>query len=171
MRSFIPHIFSKRRMSQSGISLVEIVVGSAIITTGILSLLGAYLLYTQYALSGERNVQAAYLAEEGLEVMTFIRDESWSRNFGVFSTSTEYSILWTGTSWATTTVPQYVDGVFLRTFTVADVFRDSSNDRISTTSGSYDPDIKKVTVSVSYFQGKGTTTRTMATYLTNLYDN
>ena len=107
--------------------------------------------------------------EEGLEVVTFLRDKGWANNIAKLSTTTIYYLSWSGTDWATTTTPQYVDGMFLRKISVADVKRDGS-DRIAS-SGTYDPNTKQITATVEYYQGHSTTTRVMSTFITNLYSN
>src|SRR5437868_1052251 len=64
----------QQKTKKTGFGLVEIVVGTAIVAVGILSLIDGYGLYVKYVLANQENIQAAYLAEEGLESMTFLRD-------------------------------------------------------------------------------------------------
>jgi Tfp pilus assembly protein PilV len=149
-----------------GMALVEILIGSAIISIGILAINTAYTEYFKYALANQKNVEAAYLLEEGLEVMTFFRNQSWTPNITNLSTTTTYYLSFVSSHWATTTTPQYVDGQFLRSISVSDVKRDGNDDIAS--SGTFDPNIKKFTVTVSYWQGHGTTTKAMSAYLTNI---
>jgi len=153
-----------------GSALIEIVIGSAIISVGILAASASFNAYVQYAFANEKNVQAAYLLEEGLEAVTFLRDKGWSANINSLSSTTTYYLTLAGTYWATTTIPQYVDGEFLRSIAITDVKRDL-NDRIATTSGTYDPNTKQITATISYFQGHGTTTRSLSTYIANIYNN
>ncbi len=153
---------------ENGIALVEIIIGAAIILTGILAISSSYTTYVQYALANEKNVEASYIMSEGLEAMTFLRDKTWS-NIGKLSTTTNYYLVWNSNTWATTTTVQYVDGIFLRSITVSDVARNAS-DQIAAT-GTNDPNTKKITATVSYFQGHGTTTRSISTYLANIYNN
>lgn len=150
-------------------ALVEVLIGSAIISVGILAASLAYSTYVSYDFANQRNIQASYVLEEGLEVVTFFRDKSWSGNIAKLSTTTTYYLSWSGTDWATTTTPQYIDGVFLRSVVISDVNRDGT-DRIAT-SGAYDPNTKLITATVAYFQGHGTTTKSISTYITNLYEN
>lgn len=152
-----------------GMGLMEIVVGSAIIITGIVALAGAFTVYVRYAYAHDKNVQAAYLAEEGLEVMSYLRDSGWNSKIKLLSTTTSYYLHWTGSAWTTTTTPKYVDGVFLRSIALSDVFRDGL-DKIAA-SGTYDPSVRKIVVMLSYRQGQATTTQSMTTYITNLYVN
>lgn len=150
--------------------LIEVVIGATIITVGLIALIQAYSIYVNYALGNQQNVQASYMAEEGLEIAKILRDQSWSANFGVMTSGTPYYFSWTGSAWATTTVPQYIEGMFLRSITLADVYRDSG-DLIVATPGTLDPNIKKVTATVAYYQGHATTTRSFSTYIANVYDN
>jgi len=152
-----------------GLGIVEIIIGVAIITIGLIAVSTAYTTYVQYALANEKNVEASYLLEEGMEGLTFLCDKSWSTNIFPLSTTTTYYLTWTGTYWNATTTAQYVDGQFLRSFTLTDVLRNGS-DAIAS-SGTFDPNTKKVSVSVAYFQGHATTTQTLQGYVANLYKN
>lgn len=156
-----------KKVSQNGSALVEIIIGSAIILTGILAIASSFNTYLQYAVSNQRNIEANYLMQEGLEAMTVLRDIAWTNNFASLSTTTTYYITWNGTRWATTTTTQYVDGIFLRSISVSDLKRDA-NDDLSTTTGTYDSNIKQVTVTVSFTQGHSTTTKSLSRYFANI---
>lgn len=157
-------MFTSNRKKNVGMALVEILIGSAIISGGILAISTSYTTYFKYALANQKNVEAAYLLEEGLEVVSYFRDETWT-NISSLSTTTTYYLAFSST-WATTTTPQYVDGTFLRSLTLSDVRRDANDDIAF--SGTYDPNTKMVTATVSYFQGHATTTKTMSMYITNI---
>ncbi len=113
------------------------------------------------------NVQAAYIAEEGLEAMTFMRDNGWTAKIAPLSTSSVYYLAFSNNTWVATTAIQYIDTTIVRTIELDEVKRDGTGE-IVTTGGTADPDTRLVTVNVNYFQGHATTTRTMSTYLTNL---
>lgn len=169
---FIKNYFNK------GIGSLEILIGAAIIVTGILALIVAFNSFFSFALANDKNVQSAYLAEEGLEVMTFLRDGSYSKNIAPLSTSIPYYLVWNNatswnggvSSWEITTTPQYVDGVFLRQINISNVYRGESGNIVAS-DGTLDPNTRLVTVTLQYFQGHATTTETMSTYLTNFYNN
>ncbi len=152
-------------MYKSGFTLIEVIIASAIIVTGVLALSEGYTQYIKFALMHEKNIQAAYLAEEGLEAITYIRDLRWN-SIKTLSTTSPVYLSWNSTRWQTTNTPEYVDGEFLRTITIADVFRNGS-DQIAST-GTYDPNSRFVTAMLSYRQGTGTTTKTISTYITNI---
>ena len=160
---------NKRSPAQAGMGLIEIIIGSAIILSAILAANTTYTTYTQYALANEKNVQAAYLLEEGVEVTYFLRDKSWTANIASLSPATAYYLNFIGGTWATTTTPVYVDGQFLRKINVALVNRDSNDDIAG--AGTNDPNTRKITVSIDYFQGHATTTKSLSTYITNIYNN
>ena len=121
------------------------------------------------AFANQKNVQASYILEEGMEAITFLRDKGWNANIATLSTSTTYYLSFNGSYWATTTIAQYVDGEFLRSLRVSDVYRDGS-DKIAS-SGTYDSGTKQVTATVSYFQGHATTTKSVTTFVANIYAN
>ena len=152
-----------------GFGLIEIVIGSAIILSGILAIIASYTAYVQYALSNEKNVEAENLLEEGLEAMSLLRDKGWAVNISALSTTTTYYLSWNGSYWATTASAQYVDGMFLRSINLGDVRRDGT-DAIAD-SGTYDPNTRKITATVSFWQGHATTTQSISTYIANLYSN
>lgn len=152
-----------------GSFLVEILISSAIISVGIVVIISSYVVYIQYAFANERNVEANYILEEGIEAVTFLRDSGWTNNISKLSTTTTYYLTFGGSSVSTTTEHQYIDGIFLRSFTITDVLRDT-NDDIST-SGTYDPSTKKITSTVEYWQGHATTTKSLSTYISNIYNN
>ena len=156
----------KKFIKNQGFGLIEIIIGAAIISVGIIAVSTSYTIYVQYAFSNERNVEATYVIEEGLEAMRFLRDKGWSTNIATLSTSIPYYLTFNGSYWATTTIPQYVDGQFLRSIDLDDVNRDA-NDQIAV-SGTLDPNTKKITSTVSYFQGHATTTQSISTYISNI---
>src|SRR3989344_1402951 len=100
-----------------GMALIEIVIVAAILTLAILAMITTYTTYVQFAFSNQKNVEAAYLLEEGLEAITFLRDKGWTGNITTLSTTTTYYLSFNDLYWATTTVAQYVDGQFLRSIT------------------------------------------------------
>jgi len=151
-----------------GMALVEILIGAAIIAGGIFAASTSFSTYVNYALANQKNIQASYLIEEGLEAMTSMRDIAWI-NISHLSTTTTYYLTWNGTRWATTTTSQYVDGEFLRSIQVSDLKRDGNDD--IAIAGTYDPNTKQITATVSYYQGHATTTKSTSVYLANIYDN
>ena len=163
------HKKDKKEYKNQGMILAEILVGSAIILMVIMATVEAYSTYLNYALSNQNNTVASYLLEEGIEVATYLRDIGWNANIGTLTSGTTYYVVFDGSTWLTTTTLQYIDNTFLRTLVVENVNRDINDDIASV--GTLDPNIKKVTVTVSYWQGHATTTKSLETYITNIYNN
>jgi hypothetical protein len=131
-------------------------------------LLGVHSLYLKTALENGKAVQAAYLAEEGVEVMRYLRDASWTQNIAPLSLNTPYGLAMSN-AWVTNSTSTWIGG-FNRIVTLASVERDAESDIVAS-GGTIDPNIKLVSVSVSWPQHGATTTKTVATYLTNLHSN
>lgn len=156
--------------SQPGLALVEILVVIAIIGIAVFSLYELVVL-SRATLSREaRHTQALSLAQEGLEAMRTIRDQSWSANIAPLSPGTNYYLTLSGSSWALSTVnPGPIDSLFNRTIVFASVNRDA-NDSISA-SGSADANTRHVTATVSWTDRGSSRSVTLATYITNFLDN
>ena len=156
-----------------GFSLVEILVSVAVLIVSFVSVLTAFQAGLKHGRSSMENVQAAALAEEGIEVMTTLRDAGWN-NMSSLEAEKEYDVRFNGTKWETTETPQVIDIVFRRTVAVSEVYRrDSDKDIVPSNSPdakSVDAGTKKITVRVSW----ATTTppgkeKVMETYLMNLF--
>lgn len=141
-----------------GVTSIEVAFG--------VSIVAVILVFAMYAIAdfinGARDVtektQALYLAEEGLELIRFARDEDWADISAIPLNTTRYIA---ASSIITATTTPEVIGEFTRSFTVQNVYRDNSTDDIvaSTTGGSSaDADSKYVTVAVSW----GTPTSTVS---------
>lgn len=134
-----------------GVSGVEILVG--------VSIAALILVFATHATARFINVggdmadktQALYLAEDGLELVRFVRDDSWASISGLANNATYYLDVDPATVNISGT-PETI-GIFSRSFEVDDVYRESSNDAIVATGGVVDPDTKYVTVTVSWDGG------------------
>jgi len=161
------HLFSPQKNKQKGFGLVEVMIAACIITVGIVALISSYSIYIKYAFANMYNVQAAYIAEEGLEAVTWLRDNGWSAKIATLTAGSNYYLEFSNSIWKATTTPQYIDGMFLRKFVLSNVSRNGSG-VIVTSGGTNDANTKLVTVTVDYRQGSATSTNTIATYITNL---
>lgn len=148
--------------------MVEVLIATSIILVSILSLLGVHSLYLRSAFSNAESLKAAYLAEEGIEVVRFWRDSSWNNKIKSITLDTDYGLALSGSTWSTST-DQYLGG-FERHVTLSTVSRNASSDIVSS-GGTLDPNTVLVTSTVSWAKGGATTTKSIATYLTNLYGN
>jgi len=153
--------------TRSGFGLIEVVIGTAILASVLFGV--SFFFHQAIVMSRETThfVQANFLVEEGVEAVKLIRDESWS-DIANLATGTDYFLEFNGVKWATTTVDTYVAGIFDRRFTVSDVSRDGNDDIASV--GAVDPNTKKITVTVAWNNGSATTSQSVETYITNLFD-
>ena len=159
---------AKKIYTSGGFGLIEIVVGVSIIS---LALMGTVFLggsYEKLSRSTLAAVKAEFLLEEGVEGLRSMRDTGW-QNIAWLVSGASYFIDFNNGVYVATTSPQIIDGVYTRTVTVASVYRDS-NFRIVSNGESLDNETKDVTISIEWREGNATTTRSLRTYLANLFE-
>lgn len=161
----------KKASSKRGIGLLEIVIVSSIMVLVIIAIISTTVLYFNISEKTTNDIKVGYLLEEGVEAVKSMRDESWDDLITPLTASSTYYLVFSNTKWQSTTTPSTIDNIFLRSFSVYNVYRDS-NDDISIT-GTLDPDTKKLTVSLSWYDPslKATSTSNLSTYITNLFSN
>ena len=136
----------KRKISNNGFSLVEIVLASSLFVLISSAFIGA-IAYAQQSetLAGSR-ARANILADEGIEALRSIKEVAWNEliydQSGLDSSNDIWEFLGEGTT-------ETID-IFTRKTEIFDVCRDAS-DNISSCPATYnDPNTKKVKVSVSW---------------------
>ena len=158
-----------------GFSLVEILVAVAVLLVSLVSVIAAFQLSLRQGRGSLEKIQAAALAEEGVEAMAAIRDAAWT-NISSLLASTTYGLSFDGVRWNTTTNPQPIDGVFWRTVSVHDVYRRTAdNDIVSTNSPdpkAIDAGTKKIIVRVAWATTtpSGGGAQVLERYLMNLFE-
>lgn len=149
--------------------MVEMLVGTAVLSVSILGISSFF----QGALSVSNSTQSVfqgdYLLEEGVEAVKLLRDEGYTSNISMLSTTTPTYLSWDGTKWATSSVNSFIDGKFERAIIAVDVRRDASDD--ISVSGTVDTNTKLITVSVAWNAKGATTTKTIQTYVMNIFNN
>lgn len=164
-------LFSVRcSLSRRGFVLVEAVVTAAIIAVVLSSVVGALLLTLRASLGQTAKTQSLFLAEEGLEAVRIMRDDSWSTQIASHTSGVKFYLTFDGTTWRATSENVFIDDTFERSVVFGDVYRDS-NQSIVSSGGTLDNDTKKVTVSVSWSDMGATTTRSLSSYLTNVFND
>lgn len=160
---------------KKGFTLLEAIIGLGIVVSILTGLLALYAKYVSAFSRTPNAIVAQYLLEEGMEVVRMMRDNSWSNSLAKFSTTTPTRIIFSTTTsaWATTTQNVFVQGLFERTVSVADVRRDDVTKDITTSpsNSTFDSGTRLVTIQVSWQDGPATTTKTLSGYLTNLFSN
>jgi type II secretory pathway pseudopilin PulG len=152
-----------------GLTLVEVIVSTSIILIFLLALFGAHNLYLKSALSNGEVIKATGLAEEGLEVVRYLRNSSWTTNIAPLSLNTDYYLVFDG-NWSVNTTNVYIDDLFERKIQFSQVFRDASGDMV-TSGGTLDSSTLMVNSMVFWRNGTATSTKAIATYITDLYVN
>lgn len=160
----------KSCLHSAGVSLVEVVIATSIITLTVVTLVTIYSLVARYSLSNVRAFKATLLSEESAEVLGYLRDESWSGNISTLNINTTYRLFWNGTSWIVTENAPLLEGKYDVTFELANVYRDS-NFNVVSSGGTVDNDSRKVSINIFWREGNATSTKTLETYLFNTFNN
>ena len=154
----------------TGLTLVEVLVATSIVLIFIVVLFGVYNTYLRIVSSNTQSVKATYLAEEGLEVIRFLRDSSWDDNILPLSSETDYKLIFESGTWQFSATSIYIDAIFDRSVIFHDVYRDTNGDIVSS-GGNLDENTKLVTINVSWWRNAATSTKSLSTYIMNLFDN
>ena len=156
----------------AGMSLIEVVVGSAIIIASLASIIGAYGGLTGLSLRNTPKVQAAMLLDEGAEVLKVLRDTGWTSKIAPLATGgTAYRLVWQNNAWAATTSVAMIDNFFDRTVRFYTVNRDATSYDVVTSGGTLDTGTRRAVVSVAWRDGTATTTRSIELFLYNTFSN
>lgn len=136
--------------SSRGLTSLEVVVGAAIAGIIVAYAADAIATFVSSARDISDETQALYLAEEGLELARFMRDNDWN-NIDALSLGAPHYFAVSATSITTTTTPETIQG-FSRSFSIDDVYRNGSDDIVASTTGgsTADDNAKYVTVTVSW---------------------
>ena len=170
----------KKTSSFCGLILIEVVISVSILLVVFLSLIAVYNYYIKVSINNIPLIKSSYLLEEDIEVVKILRDDSWTSKISPLTLETKYYIVYNvnAPTFDVTLTPQsLIDGVYQRTFTLSSVTRDSDSDIQSFgnasggASGTIDTNTKKLTVTVSWWNGSATTTKQLSTYITNIFNN
>lgn len=170
---YVKIIAMGKAKKNAGFGVVEILVAAAIIGTAIFSLFNVFVLASRVSAEAGDKVRANFLAEEGLEAVRYLKDDSWSRNIASLTAGTNYYLSFnSGTSrWSIgTTNPGAIDGKFTRVITLSNVSRDSS-DNIVSSGGTNDPNTKQFSVTITWSEYGANQTLVLKTYLADIYTN
>jgi Tfp pilus assembly protein PilV len=158
----------KNKIYKNGFGMIEVVIGSSIISLVMFSMASVVNISAKLSSENSNNNKAVFLIEEGVEAVKIMRDSSWQK-ISSLTPGTNYYLNFNGTTWATTTTNTFVDGVFERKFVLSSINRDATSQDIVTSGGSVDTETKKLTVSVSWRFRNATTTKSVSTYITNMF--
>ncbi|MDZ4786571.1 MAG: hypothetical protein SGJ02_10905 [bacterium] len=153
-----------------GFALVEAVIATSVCLVVTLSLMLVFSNILKLSTANTAKVQATFLEEEGQEVVRVMRDNGWTAQIVSQSVNTPFYLTFDGATWKATTTNTFVDGTFERKVTLGNVYRNNAQNIVSS-EGTLDANIRLVTVSVSWSSNGATTTRSLSTYLTNIFNN
>lgn len=109
----------------------------------------------------ELESEGLFYAQEGIEATINMRDKSF-----LLLTNGDHGLNLSNDTWSFVAAPENIDDFYSRTITIEDVYRDVNNDIAS--SGTYDPDTKKITSEVSWLlRGVVPRSVSLVTYLSN----
>ena len=154
----------KKNQQQNGITIIEILIGTSILTLVLAFISYTLLLFLDTSDLALEQTQALYLAEEGQELMRYLRDENWQTIADLTEGSAYYFDIATSTISLSST-PEVIDGTFTRAIVVDELRRDGDDDFVES-GGTIDNGGRVVTVTVSW----DSRDVVLTSILTNLYD-
>jgi len=154
-----------RRKINRGVSVIEIVIGSAILASVLFSAATAINQIRKLERTTTHVIRVNYLLLEGIDVAKILRDISWSAGIATLTEGVPHYLIWNSSSWYATTTESVIDGLFYRTIQLDPINRDG-NDNIATI-GALDTGTLKITSTVSWLETSGTSTRSFETYITD----
>lgn len=152
-------------INKKGISIIELLVVAAIITIGLVTLLGVTASSLKFSRQIRETEQAKVLAEEALEAVRNFRDgTTWDTGLGALALDLAYHPEKTGTPprWDLVLGEETIN-IFTRKIIIKKVFRDTNNNIVPT--GTEDTNTKMIVATVSW--ALGIKTIEISTYLTN----
>ena len=82
--------FLFNRASKKGIGLVEMIVGLSVFVLIVLSFIISLNYFIKNSILGTKTVQSYFLAEEGIEAIKSMRNNSWTTNINQLISGQEY---------------------------------------------------------------------------------
>ena len=159
-------------MKNKGFGLLEIVIAVAIVGGALWALASVFLLAERAQELSREKLQAVFLAEEGLEVLRYLRDAGWNQNIASLALGADYYLTFASSTsqWVISSAPvPAVDGIFSRSFLVQAVLRDSG-DNIAP-SGTNDPETRKIIMKVAWSFQQSSESVSLEAYLTDIFNN
>ena len=152
---------------QYGFGLVEIIIVTAIITTALVGFLQTEVLSVKLLRNERENLEAILLAQETIEALRSVRDESWTNKIAPLINGTAYYPIIQNGKWVlTTTPPPPVNGKYTRLVVLGEVRR-NAQDKISP-AGIVDAGTRIVTSRVTW--GNPAKQIELAAYITNFQE-
>jgi type II secretory pathway pseudopilin PulG len=147
----------QNRVTERGVTLVEVILGVAIVSSLLVGIGFSVNTYSETKATLLTRTKAAYLAEEGQEIVRALRDTNWNTIDALTINTTLYLDV-TDTTIATTNTPEVIDGDYRRSFIVREVYRNGSDDIVASTTVGATVDDGSRLIEMSVAGPAGTTT-------------
>lgn len=157
---------------KKGLGLIELMITVSIISVAMFAFAQAAIVFLRAANISSQPQIAAQLAQEGIEAVRSLRNESWSTNIASLTVDTKYYPIINSSSWQLDTVdPGPLQGKFTRFVKFSSVQRDFNDDIVSS-GGTVDADTLQVKVTIQWTDEREQVRNfDLITYLTNFLDN
>lgn len=137
------------KKSTRAFGLIEIIIVTAIVSATLAGFLQVSILSIRLLRAEQYNLEATLLAQEAMEAVRSIRDESWTNNIAPLVYDTIYYPIVVNSKWMMSTInPGLFNNRYTRQVVLTEVFRNGTDDIAA--SGTSDDGTRKVTVTVSW---------------------
>lgn len=157
-----------KQASRSGVTVIEVLIGAAMVATIVIMVMVSLSLFLDSRQELLTKAKALYAAEQGIELLRWLRDDNWNTIAAIPLNTTYYLNVATSTIGVGAT-PEILEGTLHREFVVREVYRDATTDDIvaSTTAGAVaDNGTREVEMRV----GDGESTTTLSVLLADIFD-
>ncbi|MEK7083144.1 MAG: hypothetical protein AAB972_03140, partial [Patescibacteria group bacterium] len=159
------HLSTETFTKVEAFGLIEIVIVAAIASATLAAFLQVSILSIRLLRAEKESLEATMLAQEGMEAIRSVRDESWTNNITPLVNGTMYYPLIVNNKWMiSTNNPGLFNNRYTRQMVLSEVFRNGTDDIAP--SGTPDSGTRKVTVTVSWESKQAQ----LVAYLTNFQE-
>lgn len=157
--------------NKKGFSMVEIVLAIVLSVVFFLAIYEIILFSNKAIAITLRKVEAIHFAQEGVEAVRLMRNNSWATNIDVVPNNTTHYIIMVGDQWILTLVqPSMLNDTYTRTIIFNEVQRDANGDIVAS-GGVVDTKTRKVISSVSWSEKGVPYSSKLEIYITNILSN
>lgn len=155
------------RRNSKGVTLVEVVIGTALLGSVLVAVALTLTVFMQSAQTAKDKLEALYLAEAGIVLAQHLRSEDWA-NINDQTVDTDLYLSVSTSSVAFSVTPEVLQNEYTRTLILRELYRNDSGDIVSSTTvgANVDSDSRLLQVTV----GNGLATSSLEAILTNVHD-
>lgn len=159
------HVSTEAFAKVEAFGLIEIVIVAAIASATLAGFLQASIVASRLLHTEQDSLEATMLAQEGMEAVRLVRDESWTNNIVPLVNGTIYYPVIVNNKWVIgTNNPGLFNNRYTRQVLFGQVFRNGTDDIAP--SGTLDGGTRKITVTVSWESKQAR----LVAYLTNFQE-